>query len=69
MTGVQTCALPILSEVMTHYENPIELEVDGGINPKNVGEIKQAGASVLVAGSAVFKAKNYKKAIKSLREG
>jgi pentose-5-phosphate-3-epimerase len=33
------------------------------------GEIKQAGASVLVAGSAVFNAKDYKKAIKSLREG
>lgn len=58
-----------LSEVMTHYENPIELEVDGGINHENVGEIKQAGASVLVAGSAVFKAKDYKKAIKALREG
>ena len=54
---------------MTHYENPIELEVDGGINHENVGEIKQAGASVLVAGSAVFKAKDYKKAIKALREG
>ena len=58
-----------LSEVMTNYENPIELEVDGGINPENAGEIKQAGASVLVAGSAVFNAKDYKKAIKSLREG
>ena len=58
-----------LSEVMTNYENRIELEVDGGINPENAGEIKQAGASVLVAGSAVFNAKDYKKAIKSLREG
>ncbi len=58
-----------LSEVMTHYENPIELEVDGGINFENAGEIKQAGASVLVAGSAVFKTKDYKRAIKSLREG
>jgi ribulose-phosphate 3-epimerase len=58
-----------LSEVMSHYENPIELEVDGGIKAENVGEIKQAGASVLVAGSAIFNAKDYKKAIKSLREG
>jgi ribulose-phosphate 3-epimerase len=58
-----------LAEVMSHYEHPIALEVDGGINPENVGEIKQAGASVLVAGSAVFNAKDYKKAIKSLREG
>ena len=58
-----------LSEIMVNYENPIELEVDGGINPENVGDIKQAGASVLVAGSAIFNAKNYKKAIKSLRKG
>jgi ribulose-phosphate 3-epimerase len=58
-----------LSEVMSHYENPIELQVDGGINSENVGDVKQAGASVLVAGSAIFNSKDYKKAIKSLREG
>ena len=58
-----------LSEVMSHYENPIELEVDGGIKSENVGDIKQSGATVLVAGSAIFSAKNYKKAIKSLRQG
>jgi ribulose-phosphate 3-epimerase len=58
-----------LSEVLTHYNNPIELEVDGGIQSENVGDIKQSGATVLVAGSAIFKAKDYKKAIKSLREG
>ena len=57
-----------LNDVMCHYENPIELEVDGGVNAKNAGEIKQAGASVLVAGSAIFNGKDYKKAIESLRE-
>jgi len=56
-----------LNDVMCHYENPIELEVDGGIKAENAGEIKQAGASVLVAGSAIFNAKDYKKAIESLR--
>ena len=58
-----------LSDIMSNYENPIELEVDGGINSENVGDIKEAGASVLVAGSAIFNSKDYKKAIKSLREG
>ena len=57
-----------LNDVMCHYENPIELEVDGGIKAENAGEIKQAGATVLVAGSAIFNTKDYKKAIKSLRE-
>lgn len=58
-----------LNEIMSNYEHTMALEVDGGINSENVGDIKQAGASVLVAGSAIFKAKDYKKAIKSLREG
>jgi len=31
-----------------------ELEVDGGIKPENARAVAQAGASVLVAGSAVF---------------
>jgi ribulose-phosphate 3-epimerase len=31
-----------------------ELEVDGGIKPDNAGDIARAGASVLVAGSAVY---------------
>tara|TARA_B100000676_G_scaffold196154_1_gene192864 strand:- start:57 stop:722 length:666 start_codon:yes stop_codon:yes gene_type:complete len=57
-----------LNDVMSHYENPIELEVDGGIKSENAGKIKDAGASVLVAGSAIFNTKDYKKAIESLRE-
>ena len=31
-----------------------ELEVDGGIKPDNVGTLVEAGANVIVAGSAVF---------------
>jgi ribulose-phosphate 3-epimerase len=32
-----------------------KLEIDGGVSPKNAGEIVAAGADVLVAGSAIFK--------------
>lgn len=32
----------------------VELEVDGGISPKTAGEVVRAGATVLVAGTAVF---------------
>jgi len=32
----------------------VELEVDGGISPENAAEVVRAGATVLVAGSAVF---------------
>jgi ribulose-phosphate 3-epimerase len=34
---------------------PIDIEVDGGINPENAAMVVQAGANVLVAGNAVFK--------------
>jgi ribulose-phosphate 3-epimerase len=46
---------------------PIELEVDGGIKPDNVGEVWAAGADVIVAGSAVFSTKDYAKTIAELR--
>ncbi len=32
----------------------IQLEVDGGINPKTAAEVAAAGADTLVAGSAIF---------------
>ncbi len=35
----------------------VELEVDGGIRPNNVAEVVAAGATVIVAGSAVFNAR------------
>ena len=35
----------------------IEIEVDGGISPETAGAVVAAGASVLVAGSAVYNAK------------
>ena len=34
----------------------IDLQIDGGVTAENVEEIKEAGANVIVAGSAVFKA-------------
>ena len=32
----------------------IDIEVDGGISAKNVAHVKECGANVFVAGSAVF---------------
>ncbi|MDX2221935.1 MAG: ribulose-phosphate 3-epimerase [Rhodospirillaceae bacterium] len=46
---------------------PIELEVDGGINPATAAECVAAGAGVLVAGTAVFGAGAYAEAIRRLR--
>ncbi|RMF87686.1 MAG: ribulose-phosphate 3-epimerase [Nitrospirae bacterium] len=45
----------------------LEIEVDGGVNPETCGEVRAAGASVLVAGSAVFGSDDYAAAIAALR--
>jgi ribulose-phosphate 3-epimerase len=42
------------------------IEVDGGVNDKNIHDLKEAGVDVVVAGSYVFK-NDYKKAIDSLK--
>ena len=49
---------------------PINIQVDGGINNEIAPKVVEAGANVLVAGSAVFKGgniKSYEKNIKALR--
>ncbi len=43
------------------------LEVDGGIKAANAAEVVEAGADVLVAGSAVFKSPDYAATIAALR--
>lgn len=45
----------------------IDIQVDGGINDKNCRDAVAAGANVLVAGSAVFKAADRRAAIDALR--
>jgi ribulose-phosphate 3-epimerase len=46
----------------------VELEVDGGVKPDNIGRIAAAGAEVFVAGSAVFGTPDYRATITALRE-
>ena len=46
----------------------IDLAVDGGINMISAPLVVKEGANLLIAGSAVFKNKNPKKAIEELRQ-
>lgn len=48
-------------------ERPIELEVDGGVNAETAPAVIAAGATVLVAGSAVFYGTDYRSTIAALR--
>lgn len=43
------------------------IEVDGGLKINNTWQVLEAGANAIVAGSAVFKADNYKEAINGIR--
>ncbi len=52
-------------------DHSVALEVDGGIKPENIGKVVEAGANVVVAGSAIFKGgtpANYKKNLALLRK-
>lgn len=45
----------------------VDIEVDGGINASTASDVVAAGASVLVAGSAVFGHEDYRAAIEAIR--
>jgi ribulose-phosphate 3-epimerase len=44
-----------------------DIEIDGGINDANGKTVVDAGANILAAGTFIFKAKNMKQAIRSLK--
>ncbi|HVG31833.1 MAG TPA: ribulose-phosphate 3-epimerase [Pyrinomonadaceae bacterium] len=46
----------------------VRIEIDGGIDLTNIGEISAAGAEIIVAGSAVFGATDPTQAVRELRE-
>ncbi len=43
------------------------IEVDGGVNDKNVKTLEDAGVDIVVAGNYVFSNTSYKEAISSLK--
>ena len=50
-------------------DRPIDIQVDGGVNPKTAKDVADAGANVLVAGSAVFNQGSYAENIAAIRAG
>ncbi len=45
----------------------IDIEVDGGINEETAALVREAGANILVAGSAIYNAADMKKAMSAIR--
>jgi ribulose-phosphate 3-epimerase len=66
---IESCTKKIsdLKNYLEAKKISIPIEVDGGIKADNVSKVIKAGASIIVAGSAVFESKNYSDAIGSLR--
>lgn len=54
-------------ELINSTGRDIQLEVDGGVNIKNIRDIAEAGADTFVAGSAIFNQDDYKKVIDEMR--
>ena len=57
-----------LKEYTKNNNIEIDIEVDGGINLVTASKAKEAGANVLVAGSAILMAKDYKVIIDELKQ-
>jgi len=56
-----------LKQQITERGLNVAIEVDGGVNASNARAICDAGASVLVAGTAIFGQADYGEAIRALR--
>ena len=56
-----------LSEMAVNMQNSVEIAVDGGINKNNIKDVVNAGANMIIAGSAIFKQPNPEKALIDLK--
>lgn len=59
-----------VEELATHRKNQklaFDIEVDGGVSKDNIGSLVSAGATILVAGGAIFNNSDYAAAIAELR--
>ena len=66
-----TNMLQKISELKEYIEKQnleIDIEVDGGINLKTASKVKEAGANILVAGTAILAASDYKVIIDELKK-
>ncbi len=56
-----------LNEMKQRLQPELIIQVDGGVDASNIKQLKEAGASSFVAGSAIFKGGNIKANIETLR--
>ena len=57
-----------LKEYINDNNLEIDIEADGGINLKTANEVKKSGANILVSGTAILMANNFKNIIDELKK-
>lgn len=60
--------LKMLKEIVQDKGYKLEIEVDGGVNVNNAGDIFMAGADILVMGNAFFNSEDYAGVVKTVRK-
>ena len=63
--GFMKEVLPKMKSLSSYFKK--DIEVDGGISIETAPDVVSAGANILVAGTAVFGSRDYRKAIKALK--
>ena len=67
MLGDMVDKIKTLKGYVEKNELEIDIEVDGGINLKTMDKVKEAGANILVAGTAILMAKDYGEIIREMK--
>ena len=60
--------IKVLKNYVEENNLEIDIEADGGINLKTCDAVKKAGANILVSGTAILMAKDYKEIINELKK-
>ena len=65
------CTIDKIAELKKYIEEnnlDVDIEADGGININNVEKIKQAGANIIVAGTAIIDSEDFTQTINELKK-
>ncbi|MDU4859528.1 MAG: ribulose-phosphate 3-epimerase [Terrisporobacter othiniensis] len=57
-----------LKQLIDEKNLNVDIQVDGGIKPSNINQVVEAGANVIVAGSAIFNSENIEETVKLMRK-
>ena len=57
-----------LKQLIDEKNLKVDIQVDGGIKPSNIHQVVEAGANIIVAGSAIFNSENIEETVKLMRK-